>query len=97
MKKMLVLTLALMSFAAFAGNSVQGTIEKIEFEKNVKCELVKNTMGLCLGQYPYSTCYRTAKYLCLGAETLKVKLKIKEFYNVEANRRDSVVTKITKN
>lgn len=98
MKKILVLSLGLLSFSAFAGNSVSATVEKIEFENNVKCELVRNSMGFCFGTpAPYQTCYRTAKYLCLGARTINLKLKIKDFYNVETNTRDSIVRKIITN
>lgn len=95
MKKILVLSTTLFSFSVFAGESVKSTIEKIEFENNVKCELVRNSMGFCFGTpAPYQTCYRTAKYLCLGAKTINLKLKIKDFYNVETNTRDSIVRKI---
>lgn len=98
MKKILVLSTALFSFSVFAGESVRSTIEKIEFENNVKCEVVKNSTGLCFGgPSPYQTCYRTAKYLCLGAETINLKLKIKDFYNLETNKRESVVRKIIRN
>lgn len=97
MKKILVLSLALSSFSAFAGESVSSTIERIEFENNVKCELVKNSMGFCFGTpAPYQTCYRSATYRCLGAKTINLKLKIKDFYNLETNQRESVVRKIIK-
>src|SRR5690606_28765636 len=95
MKLILALVISAFSLTALASDrSLTSTLSKIEFDKNIKCELVKNSFGFCLGGSALlQTCRYTSTYRCFGNEDLTVKLKIKSFYNHATNARESVVTK----
>ncbi len=92
MKLIMGLSLSLMAFSSFAG-SVSDKVAEIEFNKNVKCSHVKSSFAICIGmERTLATCRYTATYSCYGAESFKLKLKVKEYYNTRTNSRESVVT-----
>lgn len=81
--------------SAFAGDSVKETISRIEMDKNVRCDYIKSSFSFCLGTpRELATCRYTQTFQCYGADSFKLKLKIKEFYSNRTNSRDSVVTSI---
>lgn len=96
MKKLTAIILACVSLSVFAGErSPSETISRIEVDNNVKCELIKNTISICLGSpRELATCRYKKTYSCYGIESFKVTLKVKEFYSNRTSARETVVTDI---
>jgi hypothetical protein len=92
MKLIIGLALSMMAFSSFAG-SVSDKVSEIEMDRNVKCSHVKSSFAICLGTpRALATCRYSETYSCYGAESFKLKLKVKEYYNSRTNSRESVVT-----
>jgi hypothetical protein len=95
MKLLVTLMVSFFTFSALASDrTVAQTLAKIEFNKNVKCELTKVGFALCVGlPEPMHTCYSTSTYACEGNESFTLKLRVKSFYNMEIDARQNVVIK----
>lgn len=92
MKLIIGLILTLTAFSSFA-SSVSDKVAEIEMDKNVKCSYVKSSFAICLGTpRALATCRYSSTFSCYGAESFKLKLKVKEYYNSRTNSRESVVT-----
>ena len=95
MKLIIGLLMTFFAASAFAGDSVSVTISRIEMDKNVRCDYINSSFNFCIGtQRELATCRHTETYQCYGAESFKLKLKVKEFYSNRSNSRDNVVTSI---
>ena len=95
MKLIIGLLMTVFAASAFAGDTVRETVSRIEMDKNVRCDYIKSSFNFCIGtQRELATCRHTETYQCYGAESFKLKLKVKEFYSNRSNSRDNVVTSI---
>lgn len=95
MKLIIGLTLSMMAFSSFA-SSVSDTVADIEMDRNVKCSYVKSSFAICLGTpRALATCRYSQTYSCYGAESFKLKLKVKESYNSRSNSRETKVTSVS--
>jgi hypothetical protein len=97
MKLILAVTMSFMAFNAFAGEStVESTIREIETERNVRCDFERNSFSFCVGTpREAATCRYSKTYSCFGAESFKLKLKVKDYYNWGTNSRETVVTDVS--
>lgn len=94
MKFLAVLAFSLVSFSSMAA-SVEDTISSLEFNRNVKCELVKNSFAFCYGTgAPFKTCRYTATYSCTGQEAFTAKLSVKSRYNRTTEKEETVVMNV---
>lgn len=94
MKLVFLSVLAMSSLSAFAATPSE-VISEIEATRNVKCDYVKSSFAICLGApRQLATCRYSETYACFGAESLKVKLGVKESYSPASNTRISKVTKV---
>jgi hypothetical protein len=92
MKIIMGLVFTMVSLSSFAG-SVSDKVAAIEADRNVKCTYSKSSFAFCLGTpRALSTCRYSETYSCYGAESFKLKLKVKDFYNSHTNSRETVVT-----
>lgn len=74
--------------------SVSEAVASIEAEKDVKCKFLRNNIGMCFGTYQVfdiSSCRYSKVYSCYGAESFKLKVKVKEYFNINTNAREAVV------
>ena len=96
MKKFIVAIISVTSFSVMANErSLSETLSRIERENNVRCELVKKSPSVCLGSPVKSAlCYYKKTFTCDGAESFKLKLRVRSSYNLRTNSREIVVTKI---
>jgi hypothetical protein len=92
MKFIMVLMVSMLASSAFAG-SVSDKVAEIEMDRNVKCTYVKASFNFCIGTpRELATCRYSETYSCYGAESFKLKLKVKNYYNARSNSRETVVT-----
>lgn len=87
---MFLLSMTVSSFAA----SVEETLASIEQEKNVRCDLLNKKIGYCIGSGAASVCWYELRYQCQGTEFFKLNLKVRDFYNQQTQKRETVVRKI---
>ncbi len=81
------LLMCFFAFSSFAG-SVEEKVKDVEADRNVKCEYVKTSVGICLGSPVTLTpalCRYSKTFNCDGAETFKLKVKVKGYYNQQTN------------
>jgi hypothetical protein len=94
MKLIALLAISLVSFSAMA-SSVEDKISSLEFNRNVKCEHVKNSFPFCYGTgAPFKTCRYTSTYSCSGAESFKAVLSVKTYFNSRTEKQETTVTKV---
>lgn len=95
MKFIMAMIVSLMTVSAFA-SSVSDKVAQIEMDRNVKCSYVKSSFAICLGTpRAVATCRYTQSYSCYGAESFKLKLKVKEYYDYSSNSRETKVTSVS--
>lgn len=95
MKFIMAALVSLMAFSSFA-SSVSDKVAEIEMDRNVKCSYVKSSFAICLGTpRALATCRYSETYSCYGAESFKLKLKVKESYNSRSNSRETKVTSVS--
>lgn len=91
MKLIMGLIFALTAASSFAA-SVSDKVAEIEANYNVKCEYSKSSFAFCFGSpKDLATCRYTETYSCYGAESFKLKLKVKSYYDASSNKRESKV------
>lgn len=100
MKYLTVALLSMLSLSAFAAN-INDTVARIEFEENAKCVRTGQsrfnfcTGGIGAGDSRYNTCFYTAKFDCVSnAGDFELKLKVKESYNFDTQKREARVRKV---
>lgn len=86
-----LLSLSVSSFAA----SVEETVATIEQEKNVRCDLLNKKIGYCIGSGAASVCWYELNYQCNGNDFFKLTLKVRDFYNQQTQKRETVVRKVS--
>lgn len=95
MKFIMATLVSLMAFSTFA-STVSEKVAEIEMDRNVKCSYVKSSFAICLGTpRALATCRYSETYSCYGAESFKLKLKVKESYNARSNSRETKVTSVS--
>lgn len=83
-----ILVLAI-STNIFAAESAGERIEKIEAERNVKCEYKSHSIPICIGmERRYQTCRISYTFTCTGQENLEVKIRMKEYYDYFKDKRN---------
>jgi hypothetical protein len=94
----LVLTLILSVSSVFAASnqqSIEETIREIEMNHHVRCDLMRRSVAICFGPSRTATCHYTQSYSCHGSEkVMRVRLKIKDYFNLRTSSRKVVVTKV---
>jgi hypothetical protein len=100
MKFIAVALLSLSAFSAFAVTP-KAKIAEIQYYHNAKCTQVDQTRSYCVGSvnpdyHMLRNCTHTETYHCMGEEEdFGLKLKVKESYNFETDRREKNVTSVT--
>lgn len=93
MKLVMGLAFALVAGSSFA-SSVSDKVASIEASHNVKCEYTKSSFAFCIGTpREMAVCRYSETYYCYGAESFKLKLKVKSYFDHSTNRRETKVTK----
>lgn len=100
MKLLAALMISAFSLSAFSA-SISETIAKLEDGNDVQCSRVSKSRPICLGLAVDAAakktipCWYSVKYECSGAENFLAKLRVKESYNVDTDKREQKVTKVT--
>lgn len=101
MKLIAVALLSLSAFSAFAV-SPKEKIAEIQYYQNAKCTFIEQSKSFCVGSvnpdyHMLRNCTHTETYHCMGEEEdFGVKLRVKESYNFETDRREKNVTSVTR-
>lgn len=90
MKNLLLVSSLLFTFSATAA-TVSETINKIEVEKNAKCELLRESVSVCLNNY----CRNNVFFSCISNDQdFGLKLNVR-YYNFNGRISNELVRKVT--
>ena len=94
MKSILLIAALAFATSSFASD-LKKEIAQIEFENNARCELVKKSVGICLGYtVEAKLCFYNYKYTCFSQDSkFTVKVKAKSYFD---QQRMVTVEKIRK-
>lgn len=98
MKTALVIALALSSLSVLADpvyDSPKRVVARIQNQENVRCEYQGASLAVCIGSNQLTkVCRSTYTYECDGESSFTLSLKVKSFFDYDANERVSEVQSI---